>query len=67
MTITYSHTARPFFNWLADSLGVSPDEIADTWNDGQSSDCFPPFERDSVLVAIEMLGPVDRAIFTGSR
>ncbi len=65
MTITYSHTARPFFNWLADSLGVSPDEIADTWNDGQSSDCFPPFERDSVLVAIEMLGPVDRVIFTG--
>ena len=64
MTITYSHTARPFFNWLADSLGVSPDEIADTWNDGQSSDCFPPFERDSVLVAIEMLGPVDRAVFS---
>jgi len=56
---------RPMFQWMVDVLEVEPTEIHDLWMDTQSSTSFAPFEVDSVLVAIEMLAPFDRARFDG--
>lgn len=64
-TWTWADTRRPFFDWLGHALGCAADEIEAIWRDGQSHDTFDPFERDSVMVALEMLGPVDRAAFCG--
>jgi len=56
---------RPMFQWMIDVLEVEPDEIHDLWMETQSATSFEPFEHDSVLVAIEMLSPIDRARFNG--
>ena len=56
---------RPMFQWMVDVLEVEPTEIQSLWMDTQSSTSFAPFEVDSVLVAIEMLAPFDRARFDG--
>ena len=52
---------------MVDVLEVEPEEIHSLWMDTQSSTSFDPYEFDSVLVAIEMLSPFDRARFDGRR
>jgi len=54
---------RPFHLWLATVLGVDQSEIDDIWSDCQSYESFPPFEHDSVMIAVEMLSPLQRAVF----
>ena len=65
--ITTATPLRPMFQWMVDVLEVEPDHIQALWTDTQSSTEFAPYERDSVLVAIEMLSPFDRARFDGRR
>lgn len=54
---------RPMYEWLADVLRVDLTEIEAMWLDGQSSATYQPYERDSILIAVEMMDPVDRASF----
>ena len=56
---------RPMFQWMVDVLEVEPGEILNLWIDTQTNVSFESFELDSVLVAIEMLIPFDRARFDG--
>ena len=62
---TWTEMRRPFYTWLAGALECGADEISDIWQDGQSYATFDPFERNSLVVALEMLSPFDRAVFTG--
>ena len=64
--VTEAAPLRPMFQWMVEVLGVEADEIHELWMETQSATSFDPFERDSVLVAIEMLNPLDRARFDGN-
>lgn len=63
--ITTDAPMRPLFQWMVEVLEVEPGQIQSLWMETQSATSFEPFEHDSVLVAIEMLSPFDRASFNG--
>jgi len=63
---SWTNSRRPFHDWLAGALECETAEVEAIWQDGQSFAAFPPFERDAVMIAVEMLSPTDRAVFATS-